>query len=243
MSEHVPLDREPAASPARARRATPVIWGPNDAMLALQRKVGNSAVAAAVRSMRRPVVAERVVTPGVGTDRVAAQRVEIKDKPVSETLYNQPASGGQAGAAPYGNATNYDMSRSGDTSVTIKVRIKFLNQSRNTVPPPSPPPPGPAPPALGQLLGTPTEIPASDARRPWAADIASKAAGHWNGQLVLVGEEVNLLSAKPPKGCPSPSSARRCGVSTTQPTTPSSCILPARLAAAPGTRSIPATGT
>ena len=75
----------------------------------MQRLAGNRAVALVV-------------------DRIAAdalQRVAIKETPPDETLYNQPGAGGKAGATNYGGDVSYDMARTGDTGVTVTVRIQF----------------------------------------------------------------------------------------------------------------------
>ncbi len=64
-------------------------------------------------------------------------------------------------------------------------------------------PGGPAgAPEVGQLVGSPTEIPAGDPRRDWATTMAGKAVAHWNGRLVFVGEEWNLLSENTTKRLP-----------------------------------------
>jgi hypothetical protein len=85
------------------------------------------------------------------------------------------------------------MRRQEDTGVTVNVRIKFLSQFRNTVDPNAPgAAPGTRP--LGELLDDPTEIPAGDPRRDWAAQHAKDAVASWNGRLTLVGEEVNVFS-------------------------------------------------
>jgi hypothetical protein len=147
--------------------------------LLLQRLVGNRSVAAAV---------QRIV-----------QRVEVAGVSTGETLYNQTGTGGTAAARHYGISANYEMNRNGDTGVTVNVRIKFLSQTRNTVPPP----PGvPGAPALGALIGSPAEIPAADPRRAWAQTTAASALTHWANRLTLVGEEFNVLSANTRKRLP-----------------------------------------
>lgn len=151
-----------------------------DDLLGLQRAAGNRAVVAAIEH--------------------AVQRVPVKVA-TGETLYNQSAAGGQAGAKRYGGAEkSFDLVRNGDTGVTATVKIKFLSQARNTVPPPAGAPPGT--PAVGQLIGTPTEIPAGDDRRTWADDMAKKAVIHWNGKLTLVGEEWNAFQENTKKRLP-----------------------------------------
>ncbi len=150
-------------------------------MLALQRTVGNRAVTSVMRSV--------------------AQRVAIKEPTRTETLYNTPVAGGQATANQYTMNPQYEMTRSGDTGVTVTVRIKFLSQARNGVDPTSPGAPAGTP-ALGTLLGSPTEIPASDPRRAWATGVAAGGVAHWNGHLTLVGEEWNLTEDNTRKRLP-----------------------------------------
>ncbi len=150
-------------------------------MLALQRAVGNRAVATMMGTV--------------------AQRVAVQEATRTETLYNTTSSGGQATANKYTMNPSYDMSRSGDSGVTVTVRIKFLSQSRNSVDPNAAGSP-PGTPALGTLLGSPAEIPASDPRRAWATGVAAGGVAHWNGRLTLVGEEWNLLEDNTRKRLP-----------------------------------------
>ena len=151
-------------------------------VLALQRAVGNRATTGLVR----PV----------------AQRVAIKDPAMSETLYNKESAGGQATAKKYTLNPQYAMTRNGDSGVTVTVRIKFLNQLRNTIDPKSPTaPPGTR--DLGAPKGEATEIPANDTRRQWASDTAHDAVAVWNGRLTLVGEQkLPLMSTVVPKRLP-----------------------------------------
>lgn len=139
--------------------------------LALQRAAGNRAVSGLLQHI---------------------QRVEVREQPLGETLYNQPGTGGKAGAKHYSLDPRYEMTRQGDSGVTVTVRIQFLSQSRNTVPKPPGAPPGT--PELGQLIGEPTEIPANDARRAWATSVVQDGVKIWNGRLTLVGEEGHLFS-------------------------------------------------
>ena len=158
---------------------------PNDVM-ALQGMVGNRAVSSVMRSV--------------------AQRVAMQDPDRSETVYNATNAAGQATANTYGGGTDasgaanvikYDMARNGDAGVTVTVKIKFLSQSRNTVDPTAPGSPAGTP-ALGTLLGSPTEIPVTDPdnRRAWATDMAGKAVAIWNGRLTLT-EEPEAAAAAP----------------------------------------------
>lgn len=174
--------------------------GSADQTLHLQRQAGNRAVAAAVGSIVGDVAR---VAWGAPVAAGAIQRVPVKTSPPNETLYNQPGAGGTAGAAQYGGAVSYDMTRDGDAGVKITVRIQFLNQARNGVDPSSPGAP-PGTPRLGALLGSPTEIPANDPddRRGWCQNIVREQVKPWNGHLTLVGEEVNLLRANTPKRLP-----------------------------------------
>ena len=155
--------------------------------LELQQLAGNRAVAGIIDQIARQTL----------------QRVAVKERPPNETLYNQPGAGGKAGAAQYGGAVSYDMTRNGDRGVTVTIRIQFLNQARNGVDPASP---GAAPgtPRLGALIGSPTEIPATDPdnRRAWCQNIVTEQVKPWNGKLTLVGEEVNVFSKNTKKRLP-----------------------------------------
>lgn len=127
------------------------------------------------------------------------QRVAVAGAPTGETLYNQAAPAGQAGSKHYSITANYEMTRAGDSGATVSVRIKFLSQARNTVPPP----PGvPNAPKLGQLVGPQTEIPPGDPRRGWATTMAGEAVKTWNGRLTLAGEEWNAFGPNTPKRLP-----------------------------------------
>ncbi len=152
-------------------------------VLALQRSVGNRAV--------------------TGVIRPVAQRVAISDPAMSETLYNaETKTTGQATASKYALTPKYAMDRNGDSGVTVTVRIKFLNQLRNTVDPTAPTAPAGTP-KLGALLNSPTEIPANDTRRAWAKETAEGAVKKWNGRLELVGEQkLPLTSTAIPKRLP-----------------------------------------
>lgn len=125
------------------------------------------------------------------------QRVAITGAATSETLYNQAGAGGTAGSAKYSINANYEMTRQGDTGATVQVKIKYLNQARNTVPP------GPSGgPAVGQLVGPQTEIPDGDPRRAWATTMANEAVKSWNGRLTLLGEEWNAFKTNTKKSLP-----------------------------------------
>jgi len=149
-------------------------------VLILQRTIGNRAVAGVIGA--KPV----------------AQRVAVKDPTLTETLYNTSTPGGPATAKKYTLNPRYEMTRQGDSGVTVTVRIKFLSQHRNSVDPKSPGAP-PGTPALGALLGYPAEIPANDPRVEWARQTAEGAVKNWNGRLTLVGEERNVFSANTKK--------------------------------------------
>lgn len=142
-------------------------------------------------------VGNRVAARSLGD---TIQRVPIRGEKLGETLYNQAGSGGKKGAKKYSLTASYDITREGDTGASVKVKILFMSQSRNTTPPPPGSPPGT--PVLGQLIGEATEIPPGDERREWGENIAKEAVKHWNGKLVLVGEEFNLMSANEKKRLP-----------------------------------------
>jgi len=145
-------------------------------IVALQRAVGNRAVNDVMRQF--------------------VQRVPVAVSG-GETLYNQGAAGGQAGAKHYGMGGKYDMSRDGDSSVTVSIRIKFIKQNRNTLPPT---PPAKTP-AVGDRTGPITALPKGD--QDWATDMASKAVKYWDeAGLVLVGEEWNAFSDNTKKRLP-----------------------------------------
>ena len=99
-------------------------------LLDLQRTAGNRAVRAIVD--RRP-----------GDD--VAQRVEVKEAEMKETLYTQPGAGNKAKANEYAITPRYVLTRNGDSGVTVKVRVQFLHQVRD---------------ATGALTDKPVDIPA-----------------------------------------------------------------------------------
>ena len=146
-------------------------------LVGLQRLAGNQAVSEMVRK--------------------SLQRVQV-DASVGETLYNREDASGQATARQYSVSGNYEMTRQDDTGVTVTVKILFMNQSRNTV---APTPPATTP-RLGQLMGSPTEIPSSDPRRQWATDMSQSAVTNWNGRLTFVGVERNVIRANTHKRLP-----------------------------------------
>jgi hypothetical protein len=131
--------------------------------MALQRTVGNRAIAAAMERL------------------VRVQRVPVTVN-FNETLYNTTDKGGKATAGHFGQGGQYQMTRDADTAVNVEIKIKFLRQARNTA---DPRPGHPSDPKVGDLTGQPTELPAGD--RPWATSTAAAAVAHWAGQLVLVG--------------------------------------------------------
>jgi hypothetical protein len=158
--------------PPAIKRREPV--GPG--VSGLQGRAGNRAVA----RLLAPVAA-------------ALQRVPVTAA-FHETLYNKQNAAGQwrakgfSGGRPttVANPDNasYDISRSA-SGVTVLIKIRFLQQERNTVPPPNPNPSGL--PELGALKGSPSEIPVNDPsdRRTWAAATASKATGTWNARKIV----------------------------------------------------------
>lgn len=147
--------------------------------LALQRSAGNRAVTGMLRIQRVPVREAR-----------------------GETLYNQRNSSGQATAKRYGEGkvAAYEMTRQGDSGVTVTVRISFVSQARQTTPKA---PGAPATdPDIGDLVGRPTEIPADDPRRAWASSVIGEGVKIWNGRLTFVGEEFNLAAENTKKRLP-----------------------------------------
>ncbi|HET9647766.1 MAG TPA: hypothetical protein VFP34_05990, partial [Microlunatus sp.] len=168
-----PSPRRPSLPPAGALLAGA------QAMLDLQRLVGNAAVGSLLESSSpEPEVQRVAVTAGF-----------------HETLYNSENAAGKATASGYTGGTpdtvnnptgaSYEMTRAADNSgVTVLIKIRFMQQARNTVPPPNPNPTGL--PALGQLIGPVTEIPANDpsGRRAWATDVANRAVATWNGRRI-----------------------------------------------------------
>lgn len=171
QARHVHGNRSTQAS-SQIQRRQPV----GAEVTGLQRLAGNRAVA----TLLAPVAA-------------ALQRVPVTAA-FHETLYNKQNSTGAWRAKGFsgGNPTtvanpdnaSYDISRSA-SGVTVLVRIRFLQQERNTVPPPNPNPTGL--PELGALMGHPTEIPVDDPsdRRTWAAATATKAIGTWNARKIV----------------------------------------------------------
>ncbi len=167
----------PQGLAAEGGSGEPTLAMTSSAVLGLQQASGNRAVSSMVG--------------------LTAQRVAVTNQATSETLFNQSAAGGQAGAAQYSINANYEMTRTGDTGVTVQVRIKFLRQTRNTV--------APAPPAttprVGQLVGPQTEIPAGT-QRDFATNTMRDAVAHWSGRLTLVGEEWNAFRENTRKRLP-----------------------------------------
>lgn len=168
----------PTAVPGATRPRTPV-----GLITGLQRLVGNRAMSAVLDPIR-----------------TALQRVPVNAQ-FHETLYNTEngtgafQAGGFTGGSPTSNANvggaatpaSYDISRS-DTGVTVLIKIRFLQQERNTTPPPVPPAPNPLNiPPLGTLKDSPKEIPANDPsdRRTWASTTATKAVGTWNARKIV----------------------------------------------------------
>lgn len=131
--------------------------------MALQRLVGNRAVAAAM---------ERVV-----------QRVPVSVT-FSETLYTGEGAGGKAAGGSFGQGGQFQMTRDADNAVNIDMKIKFVRQHRNTI---NKRPGHPSDPDVGDLTGPITELPEGD--RAWATTTSAAAVAHWNGRLVLVGKD------------------------------------------------------
>src|SRR5689334_14119860 len=148
-SRHGSASDRPHPRPAPERRTgpSPVPADPGaqtsergpTSLVRLQRSAGNRAVATLIAGAR----------PGM------LQRVEVKDKPYSETLYDQAGAAGKAGAAKYSLTPAYVLTRNGDSGLTVKVRVQFLNQVRA---------------ADGSYSSEATEIPVNDPddRRGWA---------------------------------------------------------------------------
>jgi hypothetical protein len=177
------------ASPSRDQQVAPsrVPTGGPAAMRQLQRTAGNRAVTSIVGRIHRNTL----------------QRVKVSEATVGETLYNQSGAGGTAAAKHYSIKPQYQMTRNGDSGVTVTVRVKFLNQARNGTDPTAPGAP-PGTPALGALMGSPTEIPVTDPdnRRAWCQNIVKEQVKPWNGRLTLVGEEWNATEANTKKRLP-----------------------------------------
>jgi hypothetical protein len=167
-ARHANLSPRPHARPSVDRRPD---GGP--VVLRLQRSAGNRAVCALLQRDPHPV----------------AQRVEVKDKPYSETLYNKAGAGGKAKAKDYSLTPAYVLTRNGDSGLSVKVRVKFLHQVRD---------------ATGALKDSPVEIPVNDPddRRGWAQKLVKEQVKPWNGHVTLTGEEVNIASDNTKKRLP-----------------------------------------
>lgn len=148
--------------------------------LALQRSAGNRAVSGLLRHI---------------------QRVPITEKR-GETLYNKTNSAGKATSGSFGRGkeAKYEMTRQGDSGVTVTVRISFVSQARQTTPKPAGAPA--TDPDIGDLVGDPTEIPADDPRRAWATNVIQEGVKIWNGRLTFLGEEWNLTEENTKKRLP-----------------------------------------
>jgi hypothetical protein len=160
-------------APARRLAAEPAVVA-QPRLTELQRTAGNRAVSRFLES-----------------EDAALQRVPVPTE-FHETLYNKETGSGLAKAKGFSGApttvanpdkTGYEMTRDG-SGVTVTIKIRYLQQNRNTVPPPSPNPSNL--PELGALLNSPTEIPANDPsdRRTWAAGAATKATALWTGRRI-----------------------------------------------------------
>ena len=149
-----------------------------------------------VTDMQRAAGNKAVTTLLESNDHLSLQRVPVSAE-FHETLYNKESGTGMATAPPRGftggspttvanpEKASYEMTRNADNSgVTLLIKIRFLQQARNTVPPPSPNPTGL--PEVGQLTGSPSVIPVNDPsdRRTWAKDTASKATTLWNTRKI-----------------------------------------------------------
>ena len=118
----------------------------------------------------------RAVTNLLTSDDRTLQRVPVAAE-FHETLYNKESGAGLATAPPTGftggspttvanpDKASYEMARNADNSgVTVLIKIRFLQQARNTTPPPNPNPTGL--PELGQLVGRPHRHPRHDPSPP-----------------------------------------------------------------------------
>jgi len=120
----------------------------------------------------------------------ALQRSEITQPDTGETLYNQDASfnpavtPGTAGAAFYGGGNiRYEMTRS-DAGVTVTVRIRFVDQPRDTN---RTLPSGATNPNYLGHTGSPGVISAGDPRRAFARTMCQQQTTQWNGRLRFKG--------------------------------------------------------
>jgi hypothetical protein len=150
---------------------------------------GHPAIAQQVRDLQRSA-GNRAVTGLVDRlGRSVVQRVEVKDTKMSETLYDQAATGGKAKAKDYAITPSYVLTRNGDSGLTVRVRVKFLHQVRDNT---------------GALKDSPVEIPTNDPddRRGWAEKLVKQQSKPWNGHVTLTGEEVNVFSSNTKKRLP-----------------------------------------
>jgi hypothetical protein len=163
------------AHPTPHPRARPTRTAPDTGsvtLLRLQRSAGNRAVSALLEH-GHPLV----------------QRVEVKDKPYSETLYDQAGSANKAGPKKYSLTPAYVLDRNGDSGLKVTVRVQFLNQPRA---------------ADGSYSADATEIPVNDPddRRGWAEKLVKEQVKPWNGHVTLTGEEVNVFGENTKKRIP-----------------------------------------
>ncbi|MET0966965.1 MAG: hypothetical protein ABWZ02_11230 [Nakamurella sp.] len=188
MTERVPRGEGVSRAPAQTRKPSkaPAKGGAGPAagaeknqlsISALQQQAGNSAVVQLLSSGR--------TKPKRPMDPAPLQRVAVTAPSREETLFNQQPAPGQAGAAVFGGAggRTFDMARDGTPeSVTVTVRIRFIQQNRKLS----------APDAAGRTVpvddGPKSVIPPGDARRPFAQTICDTAPAHWTGRAVLVGQ-------------------------------------------------------
>ena len=181
---------------ARSAPGSPRYAGANSAHratssgLALRSRPSTEAVADLQRT-----AGNRAITDLLTSGDRTLQRVPVAAE-FHETLYNKESGAGMAtapptgftGGSPTGGESGQSELRDGSSAdnsgATVLIKIRFLQQSRNTTPPPNPNPTGL--PELGQLLGKPTVIPVNDPsdRRTWAMDTANKATTLWNTRKI-----------------------------------------------------------
>jgi hypothetical protein len=139
--------------------------------------------------------------------RRPVQRSEIKYADVGETLYNTRADQ-DTSVTPGTFGSNFYQSESGEikyemvrtaTGVTVTVRIKFVDQTRDTR---QTLPGGATNPNFQGYIGGESAIPAGDERRAFGIRMCGLVTDRWNGKLAFKSKESPAPGATEPDGSP-----------------------------------------
>jgi hypothetical protein len=129
---------------------------------------------------------------GAGIQRETVQRVVIQSGAQPQTLYQDYEPGKRTEKTDdfrpnvYTGRKGYDLTRTGDTSANVNVKILFRNRKRKSG---------------SDYEGEDSEIPAGDTRRTWATQMCADLVTLWNGKFIL---EAKLITTPPAGGSPAP---------------------------------------